>query len=457
MRYFIYGAGVLGLKLADEVSQNGHSFGGFIDDDVEKVGQKVFDNLVIKPEQIISHVDTHDIIIICFPSLPRYKILEKAFAVFRLGCQNIRIVPDYFEILKIMLTLPGFDTDLFSTLISIENFRPNEKAIFTDQSIVITGAGGSIGSRLCFEAVLQNCKTLIINDVSESSLFEIEKSLLTFIDALGQKTELIVVLGDVSKDFVSTELLNMGVDLVIHAAAYKHVEMGQRSNRAVIENNVRATQTLVGSLNGHQVKNFILVSSDKAVNPTNFMGFSKLLCEEIVLNAQKLNKNIDFKIVRFGNVLGSSGSVIPIFRNAIRSNSPLYVRGENSSRFFMTIEEAAELICKVANLGKGGEKYVLDMGESVRILDLATCVAKLEGFDSTSNPYPIKVVELLAGEKEHEELCSGIVSNTSDRRILQVTDETTTSNYLRSVPAFTDLHECQWYLDLLNDVGLNHV
>ena len=458
MKNYIYGAGAFGSALYDDAKRAGVFITAYIDDDPEKMGGSVNGVPIISLDSLLQAISPQDCIILCFPSLDRNKIIEKAFNIKKqLNCK-IKILPDYYEIISMQIKSGNLALNLYESLIESDSVISHSNEALINKRVVVTGAGGSIGSRVCFELVLQNSSHIIINDQNEFSLFEIEKSLKAFIDASGYEIKLDVVLGDVSNSFVASELMSFNPDIVIHAAAYKHVHMGERSARSVIMNNVLSTFEILKASRETNIPAIILVSTDKAVKPTSIMGFSKLLCEQLMMNEADLLDDSVRSIVRFGNVLGSSGSVIPIFRNGFKSKIPFEVRGRNTTRFFMTIEEAAALICRVANIKTRSSKFVLDMGAPVKIYDLALCVAYLEGikFDDNGVPdYPIEIVNLLQGEKEHEDLAIGRFKKTDENNILEIVEDAISYYDLDSIECIQEVQNTTWFIELLDKVGLS--
>ena len=315
-----------------------------------------------------------------------------------------------------VLTIPLMG-DLVSGRLNISQIRPVEvedllgrdkvaldnsglKKLIKNKNVLISGAGGSIGSELCRQIIKFNPKTLICLDISEIALYNIEQE---FLNLKFQNN--IYVVADVKNKERLTEVFNkFKPEIVFHAAAYKHVPLMETYNVSeALINNAIGTYHLAQIAKDFKVSKFILVSTDKAVNPTNVMGASKHLAEMICRGLQ-LKSKTDFVITRFGNVLGSSGSVIPKFREQIAAGGPVTVTHPKMTRFFMSIPEAAQLVMQASLMGKGGQIFVLDMGESVKITDLAKDMIKLSGFDEID--IKIKFTGLRPGEKLYEELLS---------------------------------------------------
>ena len=313
------------------------------------------------------------------------------------------------------LTVPHID-DLMTGRISVTQMRPVEvedllgresvnldnkslNQLIANRSIMVTGAGGSIGSELCRQLIKFKPSLLICFDISEYALYKLENDLGT----LTNKVRLIYFVGDVKKEArVRKILYQYKPSIVFHAAAYKHVPMMENYNVSeAFNNNVLGTYSLAQACKKAQIEKFVLISTDKAVNPTNIMGATKRLAE-IVCQGLQTASGTKFIMVRFGNVLGSSGSVIPKFREQIKSGGPLTVTHPDITRYFMSIPEAAQLVMQAGLMGQGGEIFLLDMGEPIKIHDLATDMIKLSGFDD--NEIKIIFTGLRPGEKLYEEL-----------------------------------------------------
>ena len=328
--------------------------------------------------------------------------------------QNIavKIVPDINEITDGSVNVDSIRTVKIEDLLGRDPVPPDEdlmnKAV-RDKNVLITGAGGSIGSELCRQALAFGAKRLVLVENSEFALFEIHRELEQKYKT--QQVTLVPVLATILDGDRMRELMTEHhIDIVFHAAAYKHVRMVQENAKAGIQNNVWGTKTVAEAAIAARVNRFILVSTDKAVRPTSIMGATKRVAEMIVqaLAAEPDTKTI-FSMVRFGNVLGSTGSVVPLFREQIAAGGPVLVTHPEVTRYFMLIPEAAQLVIQAGAMAEGGEVFVLDMGEPLRILDLATSMIGLAGLQVKNDINPQGDVEiqfsgLLAGEKLYEEL-----------------------------------------------------
>ena len=314
---------------------------------------------------------------------------------------------------------------------------PNEQLLgkcIENKVVMVTGSGGSIGSELCRQIMIRQPLKLVLFEVSEFSLYKIEQELLQF----GGPTKLIAVLGDVkNREHVKKVMREHGVQTVYHAAAYKHVPLVEWNVASGVQNNVFGTLNTAFAALESQVENFVLISTDKAVRPTNIMGASKRLAE-LVLQAFAYDskvKSTRFCMVRFGNVLGSSGSVVPLFREQIRRGGPVTVTHPEVTRFFMTIPEAAQLVLQAGSMdlndGRGGDVFVLDMGAPIKIADLAEKMISLSGLSVRGEVNPDGDIEiaytgLRPGEKLYEELLIGdLVLSTEHPRIMRAEESYT--------------------------------
>jgi FlaA1/EpsC-like NDP-sugar epimerase len=296
--------------------------------------------------------------------------------------------------------------------------------------VLVTGAGGSIGSELCRQVLQQGAKRLVLLEHSEVALYQIEMELRQMIDRAGLPTQVVAVLGSVQDEaLVHRVFATQGVQTVYHAAAYKHVPMVEANPFQGLRNNVNGTWVVANLARKFEVCHFVLISTDKAVRPTNVMGASKRLAELVVQAYAAMGSKTVFSMVRFGNVLGSSGSVVPLFRKQIAEGGPVTVTHAEVTRYFMTIPEAVQLVIQAGAMATGGEVFVLDMGEPVRITDLAAKMIHLSGHRVKSATEPngnieIKVTGLRPGEKLYEELLIGdAVGGTAHPRIMRAEEK----------------------------------
>ena len=317
---------------------------------------------------------------------------------------KVRILPSTTDIIKgksIMQNLRDVEIDdiLGREPIVLDNQNIGE--LIENKCILVTGGGGSIGSELCRQIVKYNPKKLVILDIYENNLYNIEMELRY--KHYDEKIDIIPIVGSV-RDTNKLEKVFKDYNpyLVFHAAAHKHVPLMQINPLEAIKNNVIGTYNVAKCADKHNVKRFILISTDKAVNPTNVMGASKRMCEMIIQAMNSVSKT-KFAAVRFGNVLGSNGSVVPLFKKQIAAGGPITVTHKEITRFFMTIPEAVELVLQAMSYAEGGEIFVLDMGEPVKIYDLAVSLIKLSGLEPNVD-IPIKITGLRPGEKLYEEV-----------------------------------------------------
>ena len=295
----------------------------------------------------------------------------------------------------------------------------------TGKVVMVTGAGGSIGSELCRQIILQQPKILVLFELSEFALYSIDAELTKMVQKAGYEIEIKPIIGTVQKqNRVDTVMKAFGVQTVYHAAAYKHVPLVEYNIVEGVRNNVFGTYYTAKAAADSGVETFVLISTDKAVRPTNIMGTTKRLAELSLQALAQRETGTLFCMVRFGNVLGSSGSVVPLFREQIRKNGPITVTHKDITRYFMTIPEASQLVIQAGAMAKGGDVFVLDMGESVKISDLAVKMVHLMGLEvkDLQNPHgdiEIHYTGLRPGEKLYEELLIGDnVYATEHQRIM---------------------------------------
>ena len=329
--------------------------------------------------------------------------------------KNLSEIKNHIEKFITASTYSGVN---FFNIIDRPKIRVDKKIIkknINNKNILVTGGGGSIGGELCIEILKNNPKKIFILEMSEINLFNIIKEIKE--KKIYSNNIVKPILGDCNdKYFLENYFKNIIIDDVYHAAAYKHVSFGEENQYSMIKNNIFGTKTIVDFSKYKKVKNFVFISSDKAVNPKSILGFTKSFGEKIVCNQMFQDKNeltTNFTIVRFGNVIGSSGSVIPIFLNQISQNMPLTVTHKKVKRYFMSISEAVQLVISASHLNKNGIKiYALDMGKQIYIKDIAERIIRLSGytmknFKNPKGDLPIKIIGLQKGEKVSEEITLG--------------------------------------------------
>ncbi|NVD26926.1 polysaccharide biosynthesis protein [Parasphingorhabdus flavimaris] len=415
----IYGAGSAGQQLAASMrSEPAMRLCGYVDDDKRLNGQRLDGDKVFWSGDLPGLIEKKKVtdILLALPRINRKKrrdIVEQ-IREFKVHVQTL---PKMQEIFSGSVSFSDIRELEIEDLLGREPVVPNELLFgrtIVGKTVLVTGAGGSIGGELCRQIAVSGARRLILLDLSEYSLYRIEKELQELAAARdGESLELIPILGSVVDAVRVREIFSRWTpDTVFHAAAYKHVPLVEANPVEGIRNNILGTQTLAAEAEAAAVKDFILISTDKAVRPTNVMGASKRAAEQVIQNFAAKESQTKFSMVRFGNVLGSSGSVVPLFRQQIEQGGPITLTDRNVTRYFMTIPEAAQLVIQAAGMAKGGEVFVLDMGKSVRILDLAETMVRLSGLTVRDEKNPegdIEIVEvgLRAGEKLYEELIIG--------------------------------------------------
>jgi FlaA1/EpsC-like NDP-sugar epimerase len=348
-------------------------------------------------------------------------------------------------------------------LLGRESVAPNQALLeqhIRNKVVMVTGAGGSIGSELCRQIVSLKPKSLLLFESSEFALYAINKELSKHIKKHKQTVDLIPLLGSVQhKQRLFTTMQSFGVQTVYHAAAYKHVPIVENNMVEGIRNNVFGTWYAAEAAVTAGVEKFVLVSTDKAVRPTNIMGTTKRLAELVLQAINQRGSDTIFTMVRFGNVLGSSGSVVPLFREQIEQGGPVTVTHKDITRYFMTIPEASQLVIQAGSMGKGGDVFVLDMGEPVKIGSLAHRIIHLMGRTVKTEENPngeiaIDYTGLRPGEKLYEELLVGEnVEGTEHKRIMTASEESLSwenmEKALKSLDALCISLDCEGIVQLL--------
>ncbi len=434
-RVLIYGAGSAGRQLAAAMANSDEMLVvGFIDDDRSMQGSILNGKAIYGSSGLADLLDRLDIqdLLLAIPSASRARRNEILEAV-RGSTASIRTLPGLMDLAHGRVTVNDLRELDIEDLLGRDSVPPNQLLLsknIAGKTVLVTGAGGSIGSELSRQIVALRPKALLLVDQSEFNLYAIDQE-------LGQKQE-----ATESVDIQVTPLLASvqderrmasifkawQVDTVYHAAAYKHVPLVEHNPSEGVRNNVFGTLNLAKLAQQHDVRDFVLISTDKAVRPTNIMGATKRLAEQILQAKAKEGGNTRFSMVRFGNVLGSSGSVVPLFRAQIKAGGPITITDREITRFFMTIPEAAQLVIQAGAMAHGGEVFVLDMGDPVRIVDLAKRMIALSGLTLKDGQNPdgdieIEVVGLRPGEKLFEELLIGDnPEETGHSRIMKARD-----------------------------------
>ncbi len=377
---------------------------GLIDDNTNKVNYAISGNKILGTRYDIPRICKENNVEVIFFTISnissddRRKILEICQET---GCK-VRILPGTKELIKNKPLVQNFRDVQIEDLLGREPIRLDNKNIgelIKDKVVLVTGGGGSIGSELCRQIIKFKPQRLVIVDIYENNLYDIEQELKFNYP----KIQIDAIVASVrEKERLNEIFAEYKPYLVFHAAAHKHVPLMETSPLEAIKNNVFGTYNVVNCADEYGVKRFILISTDKAVNPTNIMGATKRLCEMIVQAKNKVS-NTEYAAVRFGNVLGSNGSVVPLFKKQIAKGGPVTVTHKEITRFFMTIPEAVSLVLQAMSTAEGGEIFVLDMGEPVKIYDMAIKLIKLSGLEPNVD-IQIKVTGLRPGEKLYEEL-----------------------------------------------------
>lgn len=404
----IIGAGAAGVQLLDEIQHNPnsrYSVQCFFDDDVSKVNMLIrgvpVSGTIAQALSRMQAMNIHEAIF----AIPSMSDAHRREILRQLADRSIKVsmLPNTLELIekkpiRQQIREVKIEDLLGRDAIQLDNSAVS--ALLTDRTVLVTGGGGSIGSELCRQIVKHHPKRLVIFDIYENNAYDIQQELLY---QYGKNLPLSVEIGSVRDPQRLAMLFDTyKPEVVFHAAAHKHVPLMENSPQEAIRNNVFGTLNAVRAADTHRVKKFILISTDKAVNPTSVMGASKRLCEMVVQSMAGCSETT-FAAVRFGNVLGSNGSVVPLFRRQIAAGGPVTVTDKRIIRYFMTIPEAAQLVLEAGAMAKQNELFVLDMGRPVKILELAENMIRLSGYE----PYrdiDIEETGLRPGEKLYEEL-----------------------------------------------------
>ena len=416
----IYGAGEAGVLLVKESRINpnfSYKIVGFLDDNPNKKGGKVYGLKVLGGlEDVEQVVEKNDVskIIISMPSVEQSKISSILKELNKLKDISVKILPNVDNLIEEGNLSTQLRNIKLEDLLGREEIKINTKEVFDfiqDKIVFVTGGGGSIGSELINQIAKYNPKKIINIEINENASYLMELELKRKYPYLDYKTEIASV-----RDFDKLDMLfnKYKPEILFHAAAHKHVPLMENNPEEAIKNNIFGTKNVAECCLKYKLESVVLISTDKAVNPTNVMGATKRVCEMIFQKYSEKDSNTKFMAVRFGNVLGSNGSVIPIFSKLIEEGKNLTLTHKDIIRYFMTIPEAAQLVIEATTIGKGGEILILDMGEPVKIYDLAKNMIKLSG----SN-VGIDIVGLRPGEKLFEELLYDVNSSekTSNNKI----------------------------------------
>jgi UDP-N-acetylglucosamine 4,6-dehydratase len=433
----IYGAGSAGVQLAAAL-YHGREFKpvAFIDDDPELHRQKV-NGLRIYPLSSLGYlIERHKLsdVLLAIPSATRSRKSE-IIGLLEPYAVHVMSMPGLSEIAEGKVKVDSLQEIEIGDLLGRDSVPPDTSLLsanITGKVVMVTGAGGSIGSELCRQIIELQPKLLVLFELSEYCLYAIEKELqqLSTNANPAQETAIISVLGSVTNaSRVEKVCKTFAVQTIYHAAAYKHVPMVEKNPGEAVWNNIFGTLNTAKAAISSNVETFVLISTDKAVRPTNTMGATKRFAELILQALSQDNHHTRFTMVRFGNVLDSSGSVVPLFREQIARGGPVTVTDARVIRYFMTIPEAAQLVIQAGGMGLGGDVFVLDMGDPIRIIDLAKRMIHLSGLEVKDKSHPggeieISLIGLRPGEKLYEELLIGDnVSETAHKRIMRAEEQ----------------------------------
>lgn len=444
----IIGAGMGAREIIIAIKNNmrdKYNIVGIIDDDISKINHYILGIKVLGTRYDIPKIAKEKNVDLIFfainkiDAVSRKKILEI--------CQETgvktRVLPTTLEVIAKQGAMNSLRDVQIEDLLGRDPVHLDNKninSLIKNKTVLVTGGGGSIGSELCRQIVKYDPKRLVILDIYENNLYDIEMELRAEYPKLNLEA---IVASVRDKARLNNVFETYKPEIVFHAAAHKHVPLMEKSPLEAIHNNVFGTYNVVNCADEYGVGKFVLISTDKAVNPTNIMGASKRVCEMIVQAKNKVSKT-EYVAVRFGNVLGSNGSVIPLFKKQIERGGPVTVTHKDITRFFMTIPEAVQLILQAVTYAKGGEIFVLDMGEPVKIYDLAVSLIKLLGYEPNVD-IPIEITGLRPGEKLYEEILmseEGLTSTKHDKIFI-------------SKPMHMEMTELEEKLELLKELEYN--
>ncbi|MEG0331802.1 MAG: nucleoside-diphosphate sugar epimerase/dehydratase [Clostridium sp.] len=421
-RVIVVGAGDAGAMVVKEMKKHpelGYTPVALVDDNKSKIGGLINGTPIVGTrEDIGTIVKNRDIdeILIALPSISN----EERRSIMKICSETgvkLKTLPGIYELINGKISINQIRDVEIEDLLGRDPIELNLDSIagyLTDKVVLITGGGGSIGSELCRQIVKFNPRKLIILDIYENSAYDLQMELNFKYPKISKE----VVIASIREKHRLEEVFEkFSPEVVFHAAAHKHVPLMEANPKEAIKNNVIGTYNLAVTADKYKVKKFVLISTDKAVNPTNIMGATKRMCEMIIQSINKKSET-EFVAVRFGNVLGSNGSVIPLFKKQIKEGGPISVTHPDINRYFMTIPEAAQLVIQAGSMAKGGEIFILDMGSPVKIVDLAKDLIRLSGLEP-GRDIKINFTGLRPGEKLYEELLMDEegISNTTHRKI----------------------------------------
>jgi len=432
----IFGAGSAGYQLASSLQESmEYAPVAFVDDKVSLQGTMINNLPVLSRKGLLTFINRHPVaeVLLAIPRASRTQRMDAVKFLNQLPDVEVKSIPSLVDIVNGRARIEEVRHIDIEDLLGRDSVPPKEellRACITGKSVVVTGAGGSIGSELCRQIVALAPQRLVLYEQNEFGLYKLDQELRAVVQQKGLSVEIITVLGSVLNEGLMEQICKQyAVNTFYHAAAYKHVPIVESNAAAGVRNNILGTFYAAQAAEKAGVERFILISTDKAVRPTNVMGATKRFAELVLQAMADRGSETIFSMVRFGNVLGSSGSVVPLFHEQIKQGGPVTVTHAEVTRYFMTIPEAALLVIQAGSMAKGGEVFLLDMGEPVRIYDLARTMIRLMGLKvcDAQNPdgdIEIKVTGLRPGEKLYEELLiSDARCETQHSMIMQASEE----------------------------------
>ena len=444
----IYGAGAAGAQIVQSLkSSSDYQVRMIIDDKPKLQGQRLFGLPILSFEEAAKHFGKFEIdtVLVAIPNAG-FVTWQKIVSNVSDYSLEIKTIPSLASLIDGSAKITEFKDVAIEDLLGREKVDPLPELLgknITGKTVLVTGAGGSIGSELCRQIIQLKPQKLLMMDVSELAIYTITEEIEPHASKF--KVELVSLVGSVQdRPFIAAAMRNHKIDTIYHAAAYKHVPLMEQNILQAVKNNTLGTMVLAEEAVRARVASFTLVSTDKAVNPTNIMGASKRLAERVCQMMGIEQTKTRFSVVRFGNVLGSSGSVVPLFKKQIAAGGPLTLTHPDVTRYFMTIGEAVQLVIQASSLAKGSEVFVLDMGRPVKIRDLAFKMVQLSGLkpylegegDAAENDgdIAVRITGLRPGEKMYEELSYGDnLVGTAHPRIMKVSEAAMTAQEMRIV------------------------
>ena len=459
----IYGAGEAGKELLEGL-RNSHKYNvvAYIDDDPQLIGAYLLGKKIYPAHRLVGLVDELEIaqVFLAIPSISRAhkrQIIDKLSGI----AIKIKELPSLEEIADEKVTVSSMRKVDILDVLDRQTVEPDAKLLqmnVKDKCILVTGAGGSIGSELCRQVIKNKPKCIVLYELSEFALYSIHQELIAkqVSNSIYQNIKIVAVIGNVTNEDNLLRIFKLyHIQTVYHAAAYKHVPIVEHNPFEGVINNTKGTYHCARAAIKANIETFVLISTDKAVRPTNVMGASKRLAELVCQGLSHRSSQTCISIVRFGNVLGSSGSVVPVFTKQIEKGQPITVTHPDVTRYFMTIPEAANLVIQAGAMAKGGEVFVLDMGAPVKIVDLAHRMIQLSGFEVKDEKNPDGELEVVftglrPGEKLYEELIIGEdnVEDTGHPLIMQAMESSfplvDIEQVLNELQHRAHLHDVEW-------------